>query len=136
MEATLGGYMAQHGRAAAFGGSDGHAYSVGLYVDDEPDQRPLMLQRTGGQRTVPQIFIGELHVGGYDELAALDRTQYQHHRDGLGDGKQAENGVLLHEALALRIGMADGFMQQDTRDAGTQYHRHFSGRRLNGIKKN
>ena len=37
MEATLGGYMAQHGRAAAFGGSDGHAYSVGLYVDDEPD---------------------------------------------------------------------------------------------------
>lgn len=39
MEATLGGYMAQHGRAAAFGGSDGHAYSVGLYVDDEPDPR-------------------------------------------------------------------------------------------------
>ena len=39
MEATLGGYMAQHGRAAAFGGSDGHAYSVGLYVDDEPDAR-------------------------------------------------------------------------------------------------
>ena len=39
MEATLGGYMAQHGRAAAFGGSDGNAYSVGLYVDDEPDQR-------------------------------------------------------------------------------------------------
>ena len=39
MEATLGGYMAQHGRAAAFGGSDGHAYSVGLYVDEEPDQR-------------------------------------------------------------------------------------------------
>jgi hypothetical protein len=30
MEATLGGYMAKHGRAAAFGGSDGHAYSVGL----------------------------------------------------------------------------------------------------------
>jgi hypothetical protein len=39
MEATLGGYMAQHGRAAAFGGSDGHAYSVGLYVDDDPDER-------------------------------------------------------------------------------------------------
>jgi hypothetical protein len=39
MEATLGGYMAQHGRAAAFGGSDGHAYSVGLYVGDEPDER-------------------------------------------------------------------------------------------------
>jgi hypothetical protein len=39
MEATLGGYMAQHGRAAAFGGSDGQAYSVGLYVDDDPDER-------------------------------------------------------------------------------------------------
>ena len=39
MEFTLGGYMAQHGRAAAFGGSDGHAYSVGLYVDDDPDPR-------------------------------------------------------------------------------------------------
>jgi hypothetical protein len=39
MEATLGGYMAQHGRAAAFGGSDGHAYSVGLYVDDAPDAK-------------------------------------------------------------------------------------------------
>jgi hypothetical protein len=39
MEATLGGYMAQHGRAAAFGGNDGHAYSVGLYVDDNPDER-------------------------------------------------------------------------------------------------
>jgi hypothetical protein len=39
MEATLGGYMVQHGRAAAFGGSDGHAYSVGLYVDETPDAR-------------------------------------------------------------------------------------------------
>lgn len=39
MEVTLGGYMDRHGRAAAFGGSDGHAYSVGLYVDDAPDAR-------------------------------------------------------------------------------------------------
>lgn len=45
-----------------------------IKLDDEPDQRALMLQRTGGQRTVPQIFIGELHVGGYDELAALERS--------------------------------------------------------------
>ncbi len=36
-EFTLGGYMAQHDRAAAFGGSDGHAYSVAVYLDDEPD---------------------------------------------------------------------------------------------------
>lgn len=36
-ELTLGGYMAKHERAAAFGGSDGEAYSVALYVDEEPD---------------------------------------------------------------------------------------------------
>lgn len=40
-EVTLGGYMALHERAAAFGGSDGHAYSVALYVDEEPDERGL-----------------------------------------------------------------------------------------------
>lgn len=38
-EFTLGGYMAKHERAAAFGGSDGNAYSVGIYTDDEPDGR-------------------------------------------------------------------------------------------------
>jgi glutaredoxin 3 len=32
-----------------------------------------MLKRSGGRRTVPQIFIGDRHVGGYDDLAALDR---------------------------------------------------------------
>jgi hypothetical protein len=36
---TLGGYMATHERAAAFGGSDGQAYSVGIVVDDTPDER-------------------------------------------------------------------------------------------------
>lgn len=45
-----------------------------IKLDDEPDQRPVMLQRTGGLRSVPQIFVGGLHVGGYDELAALDRS--------------------------------------------------------------
>ena len=45
-----------------------------IKLDDEPDQRTVMLKRTGGLRTVPQIFIGELHVGGYDELTALDRS--------------------------------------------------------------
>ncbi len=38
-EITLGGYMAKHDRAAAFGGSDGTPYSVALLVDDEPDAR-------------------------------------------------------------------------------------------------
>jgi len=36
-EVTLAGYMAKHERAAAFGGSDGHAYSVGVFVEEEPD---------------------------------------------------------------------------------------------------
>lgn len=38
-EITLGGYLARHERAPAFGGSDGSAYSVAIWVDDEPDDR-------------------------------------------------------------------------------------------------
>ncbi|HJR17538.1 MAG TPA: hypothetical protein VJ808_11845 [Gemmatimonadales bacterium] len=40
-EFTLGGYMQKHDRAAAFSGSDGQAYSVAIYVEDEPDLRGL-----------------------------------------------------------------------------------------------
>jgi hypothetical protein len=40
-EVTLGGYMAKHERAAAFTGSDGQPYSVGIYLADEPDARGL-----------------------------------------------------------------------------------------------
>lgn len=39
--------------------------------DDE--ERAKMIELAGGKRTVPQIFIGQTHVGGYDDLAALDR---------------------------------------------------------------
>ncbi len=39
-----------------------------------PDRKPEMLQRANGSRTVPQIFIGETHVGGCDDLYALDRA--------------------------------------------------------------
>ena len=42
-------------------------------VDLEPEKRVEMMQITG-RRTVPQIWIGERHVGGYDDLAALDRA--------------------------------------------------------------
>lgn len=42
-------------------------------VDLDPDRRVEMMERTG-RRTVPQIYIGETHVGGYDDLAALDRA--------------------------------------------------------------
>ena len=44
-----------------------------IRVDLEPEKRQEMMQRTG-RRTVPQIYIGERHVGGYDDLAALDRA--------------------------------------------------------------
>ena len=42
-------------------------------VDLEPARRLEMMERTG-RRTVPQIFIGDTHVGGYDDLVALDRA--------------------------------------------------------------
>jgi glutaredoxin 3 len=44
-----------------------------IRVDLDPQQREVMMQKTG-RRTVPQIFIGDTHVGGYDDLAALDRS--------------------------------------------------------------
>ena len=42
-------------------------------VDLEPERRLEMMQKTG-RRTVPQIYIGALHIGGYDDLVALDRA--------------------------------------------------------------
>lgn len=45
-----------------------------IKIDEDSQQREVMLQKSGGRRTVPQIFIGERHVGGYDDLAALDRA--------------------------------------------------------------
>ena len=40
-------------------------------IDLDPERRKEMMDKTG-RRTVPQIYIGETHVGGFDELAALD----------------------------------------------------------------
>ncbi len=42
-----------------------------IRVDEHPEQRAEMMRITG-RRTVPQIFIGERHVGGFDDLAELD----------------------------------------------------------------
>ena len=44
-----------------------------IRVDLDPEQRTLMMQRTG-RRTVPQIYIGDTHVGGFDDLYALDQA--------------------------------------------------------------
>jgi len=40
----------------------------------QPGRKTEMIQRSGGVRTVPQIFVGDIHVGGCDELYALDRA--------------------------------------------------------------
>jgi glutaredoxin 3 len=44
-----------------------------IRVDLEPEQRAAMMEKTG-RRTVPQIYIGDMHVGGFDDLSALDRA--------------------------------------------------------------
>lgn len=44
-----------------------------IRVDLEPQLREEMIDRTG-RRTVPQIYIGETHVGGFDDLSALDKA--------------------------------------------------------------
>ncbi|SMB24038.1 glutaredoxin 3 [Sterolibacterium denitrificans] len=53
--------------------SKGVAEIEKIRIDLEPESRERMMQRTG-RRTVPQIYIGETHVGGYDELVALERA--------------------------------------------------------------
>lgn len=75
-EVTLGGYMAKHERAAAFGGSDGQAYSVGIYVEEEPDSRgrygaALLFVRwsRGGERPVGHVETPALAWGRTREEA-------------------------------------------------------------------
>ena len=53
--------------------SKGVAGITKIRVDVEPGKREEMMTRTG-RRTVPQIYIGDHHVGGYDDLAALERA--------------------------------------------------------------
>jgi glutaredoxin 3 len=43
-----------------------------IRIDEDAAKRALMMERTG-RRTVPQIYIGDTHVGGFDDLSALDR---------------------------------------------------------------
>ena len=44
-----------------------------IRIDLDPDKRHEMMSKTG-RRTVPQIYIGEQYIGGFDDLAALDRA--------------------------------------------------------------
>ena len=44
-----------------------------IVANSDPQKRQEMLDRSGGRATYPQIFVGETHVGGYDDMAALER---------------------------------------------------------------
>jgi glutaredoxin 3 len=44
-----------------------------INLGDDPSKMDEMLKKSGGRRTVPQIFIGDTHVGGNDDLQALER---------------------------------------------------------------
>lgn len=44
-----------------------------IRVDLDPEQKTIMMQKTG-RRTVPQIYVGDTHVGGFDDLYALDQS--------------------------------------------------------------
>lgn len=45
-----------------------------IRVDTDPHRREEMLARTGGRRSVPQIFVNGVFVGGFDDLVAADRS--------------------------------------------------------------
>ena len=66
------GYCAFCRRAEALLAARGAGQVETLRVDLDPKLLAEMVQLTG-RRTVPQIFINEQHVGGYDDLAAMDR---------------------------------------------------------------
>jgi glutaredoxin 3 len=53
-------------------------------IEAEPDLRAEMIARSGGRRTVPQIFINGEHIGGSDELIALDRAGRLDAKLGIG----------------------------------------------------
>lgn len=58
-------------RAQALLKKKGVAFHV-IDISREPERRPEMIERAGGRSTVPQIFIDGRHVGGCDDLHALD----------------------------------------------------------------
>lgn len=60
-------------RAKALLSSKGASFEE-IDIEEHPDARPTMITRAGGRTTVPQIFIGERHVGGSDDLETLNRT--------------------------------------------------------------
>ena len=92
-EFTLGGYMAQHDRAAAFGGSDGQAYSVAMLIEDEPDARgrfggALLFVRWGpggdapaGHFETDYLVWGQTPDDARERLGALSLYDVKSHLD-------------------------------------------------------
>jgi glutaredoxin 3 len=66
------GYCPYCSRAEMLLTQGGVAEIEKIRIDVDTEQRALMMERTG-RRTVPQIYIGDTHVGGFDDLSALDR---------------------------------------------------------------
>lgn len=60
-------------RAESFLKAKGVAEIAKVRVDLDPARRVEMMEKTG-RRTVPQIYVGDTHVGGFDDLVALDRA--------------------------------------------------------------
>lgn len=67
------GYCPYCTRAKQFLQAKGVDQIEEIRIDADPVARSDMMQTTG-RRTVPQIFIGSTHVGGYDDLVALDKS--------------------------------------------------------------
>lgn len=103
-EFTLGGYMAKHDRAAAFTGSDGEAYSVALWVEEDPDPRG----RYGGAL----LFIrwnrgGDAPAGHLESGYLLYGTTPDEARDRLGALSLYDVKALLDDLIAQ--GRPEGF---------------------------
>ena len=60
-------------RAERFLGAKGVTSIAKIRVDLDPGERVEMMKKTG-RRTVPQIYVGDVHVGGYEDLVALDQA--------------------------------------------------------------
>lgn len=60
-------------RAKALLGQKGVQFDE-IKIDEQPELRPAMIERVNGRTTVPQIFIGDTHVGGCDDLFALENA--------------------------------------------------------------
>ncbi|MDB5429902.1 MAG: grxC [Caulobacter sp.] len=64
------GYCARALKVLGEKGADFTEIEAGM----DPDKRREMMEKSGGRATFPQIFVGEEHIGGCDEMLALDRA--------------------------------------------------------------